>query len=72
MRADFSSLLDHLSDNMCQMNTRIGRLARRQSRLGGFVPSPSPEHVEESASSDGGDDDVDASGSKSNDEMTTF
>ena len=32
MRADFGSSLDHLSDEMCQMNTRIGRIARRQSR----------------------------------------
>ena len=45
------------------MNIRIGCIVCRQSRLGGFVPSPSLEHVEESSSSDGGDDDDDASGS---------
>ena len=44
------------------MNIRIGCIARRQSQLGGFVPSPSLEHVEESFSSNGGDDDDDASG----------
>ena len=33
------------------------------------MPSPSPKHVEESSSLDGGDDD--ASGSKYDDEMTT-
>ena len=71
MRVDFSSRLDHLSNEMCQMKTRISRIAHRQSQLGGFAPSPSPEHVEESSSSDGGDDDDDASSSEYDDEMTT-
>ena len=73
MHANFGSRLDHLSNEMCQMNTRISGIARRQSRLGGFAPSPSLEHVEESSSSNGGDDDdYDASGFKSDDEMMTF
>ena len=68
MRADFSSRLDHLSDEMCQMNTKIGRIDRRQSRFGGFAP-PSLDPSEES--SDGGDDKSDdASGSASDDKMT--
>ena len=71
MRADFGSRLDHLSDEMCQMNTRIDRIAHRQSRLGGFAPSPSPEYAEESSSLDGGDDDDDASSSEYDDEMMT-
>ena len=72
MRADFGSCLDHLSDEMCQMNTKINRIARRQSCLGGFAPSPSLEHVEESFSSNGEDNDGgDASGSKCDDEMMT-
>ena len=72
MCADFGSHLDHLSDETCQMNTRIGRIARHQSRLGGFVPLPSSEHAKESSSSDGGDDgDDDASGSEYDDEITT-
>jgi len=52
------------------MNTRIGRIAHHQSRLGGFALSPSPEPAEES-SSDGGDDDDDdgASCSKTGDKM---
>ena len=71
MRADFGSRLDHLSDEMCQMNIKISRIACRQSRLRCFAPSTSPEHVEESSSSDGGDDDGDdASGSKYDDELT--
>ena len=50
------------------MNTRIGRITRRQSCLGDFAYSPSPEPVEDSF--DGGDDDNDAFGSSSDDEMT--
>ena len=72
MRVDFGSHLDHLSDEMCQMNPKIGHIARRWSRLGGFTPSPSLEPTEESSSGgDDDDDDVDGSGSSSNDEMTT-
>ena len=29
--------LDTLSDELCQVNTRVGRIARQQARLGGFV-----------------------------------
>ena len=68
MRANFGSCLDHLFDEMCQMNTRIGRITRRQSCLGDFAYSPSPEPAEDSF--DGGDDDNDAFGSSSDDEMT--
>ena len=61
MRADFGSRLDHLSDKMCQMNTKIGRIACQQSRLVNFSPSPS---------SDSGDDKSDdASTFPSDDEM---
>lgn len=37
------------------MNTRIGCIAHRQSRLGGFALSP--ERKSSNAPSDGGDDD---------------
>ena len=50
------------------MNTRIGHIARRQSRIGGFAPSLSLELAEES-SSNGGDD---ASGSEIDDKLTAF
>ena len=66
IRANFGSHLNHLSDEMCQMNTRIGCIARHQSRLGGFAHSPSPELTEKS-SSNGGDG---ASCSETDDEMT--
>ena len=38
MHANFGSHLDYLCDEMCQMNTRIGRIAHHQSRLAGFMP----------------------------------
>ena len=57
MRADFGSRLDHLFDEMCQMNTRIGCIAPHQSCFGGFALSPSLEPTK--SSSDGGDDDDD-------------
>ena len=70
MRNEFGSHLDYLSDEICQMNTRIGCIAHRQSRLSGFTPSPTPKPTKES-SSDGGDDDDDgASCSETDDKMT--
>ena len=68
MCVDYGSHLNHLSDEMCQMNTRISRIAHRQSHLGGFAPSPNP--AKESSSS-GDDDDADGSSSFSDDEITT-
>ena len=54
------------------MNTKIDRIARHQSRLGGFVPSPSPESAEESFFSGYDyDDDANGSGSSSDDEVKT-
>ena len=42
MEADFGGRLDYLTDEMCQMNTRVGHIARRQARVAGFAPSPAP------------------------------
>ena len=41
------------------MNTRVGRIARRQAHLGGFVesPSPPPEASEDDDNSDNDNDD---------------
>ncbi|XP_065636970.1 uncharacterized protein LOC136070666 [Quercus suber] len=66
-QAIHSDRLYHLIDGMCQMNTKIVHIARHQSRLGGFPPSPECDSFD--ASLESGDDD-DASGS-SGDEMTT-
>ena len=68
MHADFGSRLDHLYDEMCQMNTKIGHIACWQSHLSGFTP-PSPDLVEESYNGGDGESD-DASGSPSNDKVT--
>ena len=72
--------LDTLSDELCQVNTRVSHIARRQARLGGFVESPSPppeaskdnEASEDNDDSDDDDDDVDGdASSSSDDEMST-
>ena len=72
--------LDTLSDKLCQVNTRVGRIARRQARLGGFIdslspsPSPSPkaskDEDDDGDSNDDGDKD-DSASSPSDDEMST-
>ena len=62
--------LDTLSDELCQVNTRVDRIAQRQAHLGGFMESssPSPETSEDDDDDDD-DDNMDAS-SSSDDEMT--
>ena len=51
--------LDTLSDELCQLNTRVGRIARQQARLGGFVESPSPSPKASANKDDDGDFDDD-------------
>ena len=62
--------LDSLTEEMCQVNTRVERIARRQARLGGFAPSPSPSPEaladEDNIASDDEDDD-----SSNDDEIIT-
>ena len=67
--------LDTLTTEMYQVNTRVGRIARRLAHLGGFVESPSPpleapKASEDDDDSNDDDDDGDAS-SSSADEMFT-
>ena len=69
MRVDFGWRLDHLSDEMCQMNTKIGCIAHLQSCLSGFAPSPTPKPAEKSSSDGGDDDNDDAFGFETDDEM---
>ena len=68
--------LDTLTTELYQVNTRVGRIARQQAHLGGFVESPSPslevfKDKDDDGDFDGGDavEDEDAS-SFSDDEMT--
>ena len=51
--------LDTLSDELCQVNTCVGRIARQQARLGGFVESPSPSLEASANKDDDGDFDDD-------------
>ena len=69
--------LDTLSDELCQVNTYVSRIARRQARLSGFVESPSPfleasedEDDDGNSNDDNNDEDKDTS-SSGDDEMTT-
>ena len=65
--------LDTLSNELCQVNTHVGRITQRHARFGGFAASSSPS-LEASTDEDGDDgdngEDEDVS-SSSNDEMTT-
>ena len=51
--------LDTLSDELCQVNTRICHIARRQARFGSFMESPSPFLVASEDEDDDGDSDND-------------
>ena len=51
--------LDTLNDELCQVNTCVGHITRRQARLGGFVESPSPSREASEDEDDDGDSDND-------------
>ena len=51
--------LDTLTNELCQVNTRVGRIARWQARLGGFIESPSPSPEASEDKDDDGDFDND-------------
>ena len=69
--------LDTLSDELCQVNIRVGHITRRQVVMGGFIvaSSLSPEASEDE--SDNGSDNADDAeqddndGSPSDNEMST-
>ena len=69
--------LNTLSDELCQVNTRVSRIARWQAHLGGFVESPTPsletfkDEDDDGGFDDGGNKDDDAS-SSNDDEMTAW
>ena len=54
---------------MCQINTQVGYIARRQARMASLAPSPSPSL--EASPDDIDEDDKDGANSSSVDEMTT-
>ena len=50
--------LNTLSDELCQVNTRVGRIARRQAEISGYtVPSIPMASADESDGSGSADDD---------------
>ena len=52
--------LDTLSDELCQVNTRVGHIARCQAEMGGYtMPSTPVASADESNGSDSADDDDD-------------
>ena len=62
--------LDTLSDELCQVNTYVGRIARQQAAMGGFVASPPPTLE---ASEDKDDDgNVNASDADKDDGASSF
>ena len=49
--------LDTLSDELCQLNTRVVRITRRHVVMGGFTMSPSPQALEDEGDDGGYGDD---------------
>ena len=69
MHTNFSGHLDTLTDEMCQMNIRVGRIALKQARMAGLAPSLS--HSPKASPDDAIDDDKnDADSSSGYDEMS--
>ena len=68
--------LDTLGDELCQVNTHVSRIARRQACLDGFIESPSPFPKTSEDEDDDGDfediyDDEDEDASSSGDDVMT-
>ena len=66
--------LDALSDELCQVNTCVDRIAQQQACLGGFVASPflsleASEDEDNDGDFDHNDDDGDKNASFSNDDV---
>ena len=68
MEANFGARLDYLTNDMCQINTQVGRIARRKALLGGFAPSLEASTNEDD---DAGDDEDDDASSFSDDKLMT-
>ena len=68
--------LDTLSDELCQVNTCVGRITRRQAVMGGFIVATSPSPQASKDESDNGfsskdADEDDGASSPSDDELST-
>ena len=62
--------LNTLSTELCQVNVRVGRIARQQASMGGFAceATPSPPSPMAAASEDEDDDDGDDDDASDNDD----
>ena len=67
------ALLNTFSDELCQVNTCVGCITRRQAIIGGFTvaSSPSPPTSKDESDDGSSNDDADDDGSPSDDEMST-
>ena len=67
--------LDTLSDELCQVNTRISRIARRQAEKGSYTVPSTPvaftDKSDGSGSADDSEDDDDANASDDKDDRDT-
>ena len=65
--------LNTFNDELCQVNTRVDRIARRQAVMGGYTVASSPEASKDKSDGFGSANDVedDDDGSPSDDEMST-
>ena len=62
--------LDTLSDELCQVNTRVSRIARRQANMGSYtIPSTPVASTDESDGSDSANDVDDDDATASDDEV---
>ena len=50
--------LDTLSTELYQVNIRVGRIARRQTTMGGFAPEPTPSPPYRVASDSNAEDEI--------------
>ena len=49
--------LDTLNDELCQVNTRVGHIARRQVEMGSYTMPSTPVAPADESDADGADDD---------------
>ena len=61
--------LDTLNDELCQVNTRVSCIARRQAVMGGLIASPPP--ALEASEDDDNDGDGDASDANKDDDASS-
>ena len=70
--------LDTLNDELCQVNTRVGCIARSQAEMGGYTMPSTPVAPADESDADDDDDDADSNdkddgdaSSPSDDKMST-